>query len=131
MNNTAAPTRNTRCHRCGGLLVLRMRESALYRVEASQVDWDWIPRDPTSFLQRLRGQWARLPNDMREEFCSRCGEHSFATTPAAASQRPPSSYEDPEGRINIPCLVAAAAFWVYGFKGNPLEMRLHDLSWSG
>ena len=41
-----------------------------------------------------------------------------------------SRYENEEGLIDLPCLVAHAAFPVYGLKGNPLGLHLGGIGWS-
>ena len=40
-----------------------------------------------------------------------------------------SRYENEEGLIDLPRLVADAAFPVYGLKGNPLGLRLEGIGW--
>ena len=40
-----------------------------------------------------------------------------------------SRYENEEGLIDLPRLVAHAAFPVYGLKGNPLGLRLEGIGW--
>ena len=41
-----------------------------------------------------------------------------------------SRYENEEGFIDLPRLVAHAAFPVYGLKGSPLGLRLEGIGWS-
>ena len=41
-----------------------------------------------------------------------------------------SRYENEEGFIDLPRLVAHGAFPVYGLKGSPLGLRLEDVGWS-
>ena len=41
-----------------------------------------------------------------------------------------SRYENEEGFIDLPRLVADAAFSVYGLKGSPLGLRLEGVGWS-
>ena len=41
-----------------------------------------------------------------------------------------SRYENEEGLIDLPRLLADAAFPVYGLKGSPLGLRLEDVGWS-
>ena len=173
-----AQARNTRCHRCGGLL--GMGQAMLLRAETGQVDQ--IPQDHV--LERLREQmgrsrsdnvhllkrlllrlqrilkgpspvgyfgYSRLNGDM---FCRTCGEKSVgerAVThsqkdngnvlkrllyrlkerrPFVAALRRNASYESVTGLIDLPRLLADAAFPVYGLKGSPLGLRLEDVGWS-
>ena len=48
-----------------------------------------------------------------------------------AALRRNSSYETVTGLIDLPRLVAHAAFPVYGLKGSPLGLRLDGIGWSG
>ena len=74
--------------------------------------------------------YAPLSDDERsyETFCQRCGEHSTggrATTYHAGG----APYEDAEGRIDMPRLLASAAFAVYGLNGSPLGLGLRSVGW--
>ena len=188
------PTDNTRCHRCGGLLEMRVDpdqivcppQDILDLVESSlQGHMDEMASDPARVLEKLREQmgqsrsdnvhllkrlllrlrrmlkgpspvghfgYSRLNGDM---FCSTCGEKSVegrAVTYAhedngnvlkrllyrlkerrlfVAALRRNSSCKSVSGHIDLPRLVADAAFPVYGFKGSPLGLRLEGVVWSG
>ena len=95
--------------------------------------------------------YARLNGDM---FCRTCGEKSVEGRAVTHSHDDTgnvlkrllywlkkrrlfvafltrkSRYENEEGLIDLPRLVAYAAFPVYGVKGNPLGLRLEGIGWS-
>ena len=188
-----APDRKTRCHRCGGLLEIRVDpdqivcppRDILDLVEASlQRHRDEMASDPARVLERLREQmdrsrsdnvhplkrillrlrrmlrgpapvgyfgYARFNGDM---FCRTCGEKSVEGRAVTHSHEDngnvlkrllywlkkrclfvafltrKSRYENEEGFIDLPRLVAHAAFPVYGLKGSPLGLCLEGIGWS-
>ena len=67
--------------------------------------------------------YSRLNGDM---FCSTCGEKSVGGRAVTYSDE-----DKGEGHIDLPRLVADAAFPVYGLKGSPLGLRLEGIGWSG
>ena len=95
--------------------------------------------------------YARFKGDM---FCRTCGEKSVGGRAVTYSHKDTfnilkrllyrlkerrlfvafltrkSRYENEEGLIDLPRLVAHAAFPVYGLKGSPLGLRLEGIGWS-
>ena len=95
--------------------------------------------------------YARFNGDM---FCHTCGEKSVEGRAVTHSRKDngnilkrllyrlkkrclfvafltrKSRYENDEGFIDLPRLVADAAFPVYGLKGSPLGLRLGGIGWS-
>ncbi len=140
MNESVDAARNTRCHRCGGLLGMgTIRLSYWELTQAGE-----IPKDPTRILESLRRQlgWRRRGwrrSDL-STFCQSCGDHSQGVTLTPPSPPGPLPTitrifsrisEDTAGRIDVARLLARADFPVYGLKVSPLGLRLRDLGWVG
>ena len=189
MHEPVIPAENTRCHRCGGLLEMRVDpdqmvcppQDILDLVESSlQRHMDEMASDPARVLERLREQMGRSRSDnvhplkrlllrLRrmlkgpspagyfgyrrfngDMFCRTCGEKSVGGRAGrswyshedtgnvlkrllywlkrkclfVAFLTRKSRYENEEGLIDLPSLLADAAFPVYGLKGSPLGLRL-------
>ncbi len=155
MHDTA---RNTRCHRCGSQLGMGRTVLIEQGFHAGEIARDparalgllrqQLGRGRSGgggllhrLLLRLReiasgppGRgwygYAPLSDDERsyDTFCQRCGEHSTGGR-ATAYHAGGAPYEDAEGRIDMPRLLASAAFAVYGLKGSPLGLRLRGVGW--
>ena len=151
--------RNTRCHRCGGLL--GMGHAVLYETGPS-LHAGRIAGDPTRALGLLRQQLGRqrrhscnifvglLRRLRRRASGPREGWYGYApmsddersyetfcqrcgehSTGGRATTYHASGapYEDAEGRIDISRLLTEADFTVYGLKGSPLGLRLRSVGW--
>ena len=116
---------NSRCHRCGTLL--GFGSTMLYRMDPGEAAQN--STDHQGILERLRQQLVQRSSGS-ETFCRRCGVQSVGVTGFAASGSPRRRYEDAEGRIDIPRLLAAADSVMYGLNGRPLGLALQDLSWN-
>ena len=116
---------NVRCHRCGNLL--GFGSTMLYRMDPGEAAQN--PTDHRGILEQLRQELGQRFGGS-EDFCRRCGAQSVGVTGFAASGSPRRSYEDAEGRIDIPRLLAAADSVIYGLKDRPLGLVLQDLSWN-
>ena len=116
---------NSRCHRCGTLL--GFGSTMLYRMDPGEAAQN--STDHQGILERLRQQLVQRSSGS-ETFCRRCGVQSVGVTGFAASGSPRRRYEDAEGRIDIPRLLAAADSVIYGLNGCPLGLALQDLNWN-
>ena len=121
----AVSVANSRCHRCGTLL--GFGSTMLYRMDPGEAAQN--PTDHQGILEQLRQQLGRRLSGS-ETFCRRCGVQSVGVTGFAASGSPRRRYEDAEGRIDVPRLLAAADSVIYGLNGCPLGLALQDLNWS-
>ena len=193
MHEPVIPAENTRCHRCGGLLEMRVDPDQMVRPPQDILDLvessfkrhkDEMASNPAGVLEKLRKHtgrsrsgnvhplrrlllrlrrmlkgpspvghfgYAAFKGDM---FCRTCGEKSIGGRAATYSHEDTgnvlkrllywlkrkclfaafltrkSRYENEEGLIDLPRLLADAAFPVYGLKGSPLGLRLEDVGWS-
>ena len=116
---------NVRCHRCGNLL--GFGSTMLYRMDPGEAAQN--PTDHRGVLEQLRQQLGQRFGGS-EDFCRRCSAQSVGVSGFAASGSPRRSYEDAEGRIDFPRLLAAADSVIYGLKDRPLGLVLQNLSWN-
>ena len=116
---------NVRCHRCGTLL--GFGSTMLYRMDPGEAAQN--PTDHRGILGQLRQELGQRFGGS-EDFCRRCGAQSAGVTGSLVSGSPRRRYEDAEGRIDIPRLLAAADSLIYGLKDRPLGLVLQDLSWN-
>ena len=148
-----AQARNTRCRICGGLLGMREDpdqivcppRDILDLVEASlQRHTDEVASDQARVPEKLQEQMRRWRRDNvhpLRRLLLRVHDDTGNVLKRllywlkkrrlfVAFLTRKSRYENEEGFIDLPRLMADAAFSVYGLKSSPLGLRLEAVGWS-
>ena len=121
-----APQPYTRCYRCGELLGMSRQVMRAYQPSPAS----FVPA-MVNWLQSLREELGTRWSDGRQSYCQRCRKNSDWKDDQLPFSEPRPTGEDALGSAVLPRLLSEAPFAVYGLKGNPLELRLSDLDWSG